>query len=147
MVTIDILNKIAYNISDRTRSVIVYYIVNKKSKGWYPLLFSHFKRGNQNQKLNDNYFFFEESSSSWLFIAMIYIITARITRYSMSTSYSSSLFPPNWKLILDSVSPLKFIPTGGTSIVYQNHTLITILFVNFIFYIQYINFRQIKHVF
>ena len=113
----------------------------QKEQRLQPLLLSHFKRGNQNQKFNDNYFFFEESSSSWLFIAMIYIITARITRYSMSTSYSSSSFPPNWKLITRSVSPLKFIPTGGTSIVYQNHTLITILFVNFIFYIQYINLR------
>ena len=33
LTTIDILNKIAYTASDRTRKVIVYYIVNKKSKG------------------------------------------------------------------------------------------------------------------
>ena len=62
----------------------------------------------------------------------------------MSSSYSSFSFPPNWKIIIDPVSPLKFIPTGGTSIVYQNYALFSMLFVNFIFYIQYMDFRLIK---
>ena len=110
-----------------------------------PLLFSHFTRI---QRLDDGYFFFlEELLPSLSSFDNIYNIITKTIRYSKEYLLSSSLFPPNWKLILDSVSPLKFIPTGGTSILYQNHTLITILFVNFIFYIQYINFRQIKHVF
>ena len=126
----------AYTIGDRTRKVTVYYIVNKKSKGGYLYSFLILREEIRTRNLLTITFFFEESSSSWLFIAMIYIITARITRYSMSTSYSSSSFLPNWKLIIDSVSPLKFIPINGTSILYQNLTLFSIIFVKFIFYLH-----------